>query len=162
MNALAEQFYTEEEEEKHPIEIMEDLTQWIKNIAIHHGTYDRLKYLDNIWFYQESPGFYVPFAAFEHEKDGNLTGVMNRFSALDETLNTNDRFKNIKPLYIIVAKDAKQVYSYHRKITEGGHGRWKSFSETHNFEIFPIIDVKNKEPNYFGTISKHLQEITLF
>jgi len=162
VHALAEQSYSEEEEEEHPIKIMDDLPPWIENIAKHYGTYERLKNLDNIWFYQESPGFYVPFAAFEHEKDGNLRGVMDRFSALDETLNTNDRFKKIKPLYIIVAKDAKQVNSYNRKITEGGHGRWKSFSESLGVKIFPIIEVKDRGRNYSSAISKHLQEITLF
>jgi len=138
---------------------MDDLPQWIKNIAIHCGTYDRLKYIDNIWFSLESVGFYVPFAAYEHEKDGNLRGVMDRFDALHKTLNTNDRFKNINPIYIIVARDEKQVNSYKRKITEGGHGDWKAFSESHNFYIFSLKDVKEKRSNYLRTISKHLRKI---
>ncbi len=99
-----------------------ELPSWMSDIGIQLETYSRLLYIDNLWFFQESPGFYIPIAAFEHEKDGNLRGVMDRFVALDNTLKSNIHLKDIKPLYFLVAKDDNQAESYKRKITE--HGEW--------------------------------------
>lgn len=68
-----------------------------------------MAYIYNLWFFQESPGFFIPFAAFEHKKDGNLRGVMDPFTALNNTLRSNIHFDGINPIYFLVAKDKNQI-----------------------------------------------------
>lgn len=134
-----------------------ELPSWISDIGIQLGTYSRLLHIDNLWFFQESPGFFIPFAAFEHEKDGNLRGVMDRFVALDNTLKSNIHLKDIKPLYFLVAKDDKQAGSYKRKITE--HGEWNKFKDTNELYICSLESIETIKPKYVQTLTQHLIKI---
>ena len=134
-----------------------ELPSWISDIGIQLGTYSRLLHIDNLWFFQESPGFYIPFAAFEHEKDGNLRGVMDRFVALDNTLRSNIHLKDIKPLYFLVAKDDNQAVSYKRKITE--HGEWNKFKDKNEVYIYSLELIGTNKPKYVQTLTQHLIKI---
>ncbi len=134
-----------------------ELPSWIYDIGIQLGTYSRLLHIDNLWFFQESPGFYIPFAAFEHEKDGNLRGVMDRFVALDNTLKSNIHLKDIKPLYFLIAKDYNQAESYRRKITD--HGEWSKFKNVNDFFICSRERIETNRPKYVQTLTQHLIKI---
>ncbi len=134
-----------------------DLPSWISDIGIQLGTYSRLLHIDNLWFFQESPGFFIPFAAFEHEKDGNLRGVMDRFVALEKTLKSNFHLEDIKPLYFLVAKDGNQAESYKRKIND--HGEWNKFKNTNGFYICSLERIETNKPKYVQTLTQHLINI---
>lgn len=142
------------EDEETEINHMEGLPSWILDIGKQLGTFNRLKYIDNIWFFEESPGFFIPFAAFEHEKDNDLRGVMDRFNALDKTLNSNVHLREIKPIYFLIAKDSQQAESYERKIYD--HGEWRQFSNTHKFHIYSIEQLENREPGFIQLITENL------
>ena len=140
----------EEENESNPGE----LPSWIIDIAKQLKTFNRLKFIDNIWFFEESPGFFIPFAAFEHEKDNDLRGVMDRFAALDNTLKSNVHLKEIEPLYFLISKDSQQAESYERKISE--HGEWRQFSISHKFYIYSIKQLEYREPGFVQLITENL------
>lgn len=148
---------SEEEEKNSIISLVEDLPHWISNIGEQIKTYGRLIYIDNIWFYEESRGFLIPFAAFEHEKDGNLRTVMDHLIALDKTLKSNPHLKEINPLYFLVAKDDNQAKSYERSISE--HGEWRQFRNRHKFSLISIDLIKRKDPKFVLTITDHLTTI---
>ena len=134
-----------------------ELPSWMLDIGIQMRTYSRLLHIDNLWFFQESPGFYIPFAAFEHEKDGNLRGVMDRFVALDKTLKSNTHLQDIEPLFFLVAKDNRQAESYTRKISE--HGEWNKFKNTNEFYICSLEQIETNQPKYVQTLTQHLIKI---
>ncbi len=142
------------EDEIEGIADFNELPAWISDIGNQLGTLSRLIYIDNLWFFQESPGFFIPFAAFEHEKDGNLRGVMDRFSALNNTLGSNSHFEDINPLYFLVAKDSSQAESYRRKISE--HGEWNVFKNKSQFFICSIEKVRTNNPKYVQTLTQYL------
>lgn len=133
---------------------MEKLPSWLEDVSLQVGTYKRIIYIDNIWFIEESKGFYIPFAVFEHEKDANLRSVMDRFVALNNTLNSNTRFQDIDPLYFIIAKDLTQVESYKNRITE--HGEWQDFEEKHQFFIYSIDQIEKRAGDYVSALTNHL------
>jgi len=148
------------EEDEQRVDFMAELPSWVEEIGKTIGTYGRLRYIDNLWFIQESKGYYIPFCAIEHEKDGNLEKVMNHFQSLDDTLKSNPRFESIEPLYIIVAKDDNQARSYKRRISD--HGKWKNYSEIHRLAIFSIDEVKQKIDEYIELISEQLNRTPRF
>ena len=76
---------------------LEDLPEWLKNIARDSGYYEQIRQIDNIWFMQEEGNFLIPTVVFEHERSRNYRAILDRFNALKEVLNKNLRFKNIKP-----------------------------------------------------------------
>ena len=82
---------------------------------------------------------------------------MNRFSALDETLQANTRFKNINPLYFIIANDANQVESYKNSIKR--NGKWDDFQDSHNLHILPIEYLENKENKFLKLLTGHLRAL---
>ncbi len=133
------------------------LPSWIIEIGNEKGTVSRLKQIDNIWFEEENGRFLIPFAAFEHERSNDLPGVMNRFSALDETLQANYRFKDIDPLYFIIATDVNQVERYKNSIKR--NGKWTEFQESHNLHILPIEWLEKKENKFLKILSDHLREL---
>lgn len=137
--------------------IMEDLPSWLSEIGSQLGTQQRIRYIDNLWFFEESPGFYIPFAAIEHEKDANLRGVMDRFTGLNNTLNSNKHLKDIDPLYFIVAGNSTQVESYERKINE--HGEWRLFKRDHKFFIWSKPEIETRTPKYVQILTEHLKSI---
>jgi len=134
---------------------MEELPYWILDIGTQLKTLRRLKQIDNIWFFEESPGFYSPFAVVEHEKDGGIRGVMDRFTALEDTLNSNFHFKDIKPLYFLISESEHQSHNYNNKISE--HGRWKEFERSNKFYIFSINQIKNRDPSYVQILTEHIK-----
>ena len=134
-----------------------ELPSWISDIGIQLGTYSRLLHIDNMWFFQESPGFYTPFAAFEHEKDANLRGVMDRFVALNNTLRSNIHLKDIKPIYFLVAEDETQADTYKRRINE--HGEWNKFKDTNELYICSLERIETNKPKYVQTLTQHLIKI---
>jgi len=146
-----------EEEEVLGLKIQETLPSWILEIGNVKGTVHRLKYIDNIWFYEESEGFLIPFAAFEHEKDNDLRGVMDRFSSLNETLQSNSRFRDIEPLYFVIAKDFNQVEKYKNSFKK--HGPWTKFQKSHNIHILPIEWLEKKETKFLQILSEHLRKL---
>ena len=146
-----------EEEEDWGLNNQMNLPGWIIEIGNEKGTIPRLKQIDNIWFEEEPGRFLIPFAAFEHERSNDLPGVMNRFSALDETLQANARFKNINPLYFIIANDANQVESYKNSIKR--NGKWTEFQESHNLQILPIEWLENKENKFLEMLTSHLRAL---
>ena len=93
----------------------------------------------------------------EHEKDGNLRGVMDRFVALDKTLKSNIHLKNIEPLFFLVAKDKNQAESYKRKISE--HGEWNKFKSNSDFYICSLERIETNHPKYVQTLTQHLIKI---
>jgi len=136
---------------------MDQLPPWLANISVAIGTNQRISYIDNIWFIEESKGFFIPFAIIEHEKDGNIRGVMDRFTAMDITLKNNKRFSNIKPLYIIIARDKSQVESYNNKINE--HGEWLQFYKEHKFHIYSIDDFEKLDKQILRILSSQIKEV---
>ena len=145
---------SEEEEDELGIKNQTTLPGWMIEIGNEKGTVPRLKQIDNIWFEEEHGRFLIPFAAFECERSRDLPGVMNRFSALNETLQTNSRFKDIKPLYFIIAEDMKQVESYKRSIKR--NGKWGEFQDLH---IIPIEYLEKKENKFLKILTSHIREI---
>lgn len=139
---------------------MEDLPSWLSDIGNQLGTQQRIRYIDNLWFFEESPGFYIPFAAIEHEKDANLRGVMDRFTGLNNTLNSNKHLKEIDPIYFLIAKDSNQAESYERKINE--HGEWRLFKRDHKFFIFAKPEIENRTPKYVQILTEHLKSIPYY
>ncbi len=145
---------SEEEESLISITPIEDLPSWISDIGKQMKTHKRLFYIDNLWFCEESPGFFIPFAAFEHEKDNNLRSVMDRFTALDKTLKSNFHLKEINPLYFLISKDTNQGNSYRNRISE--HGEWREFKNKNKFFVFSMDEIKNRDHNFIQIITEHL------
>lgn len=134
--------------------VMTELPSWMVDISTALRTNKRINNIDNLWFFEESKGFFIPFAIFEHEKDGNLRTVMDHFSALNNTLINNKRFKNINPLYFIIGKDDKQIESYKKRISE--HGEWRQFKQIPEFFIFSIKELEERKPEFVSTLTNHL------
>lgn len=149
-----------EEEEEEVESAFNELPSWLSDIGDQLGASSRLKYIDNIWFFEESPGFYIPFAAYEHEKDGQLRTVMDHFKALDDILKSNKHFKDITPLYFIVAKDKIQMESYEDRTSE--HGEWKQFKKDHKFFIFSKDIIENRNSKYIQILTEHLTKIPYY
>ena len=150
MNSISDK----DESEKESI----DIPSWISDIGDALGTKKRILYIDNIWFFEESEGFYIPFAVFEHEKDGALRTVMDHFVALDNTLKSNVHFKDIKPLYFLIAKDKDQLKSYQNKISE--HGEWNKFKKSHLMHLFTIDEVDRLSAEYLTKLTDHLVNLS--
>lgn len=97
---------------------------------------------------------------FEHENDGDIRSVMDRFSAVELTLNSNKRFTTISPIYILVSGDAKQAKSYKRKIKN--HGEWREFSDTHKLLILPFEEISfsfDNDRGYLQALTKQILDI---
>ncbi|MBA7584001.1 hypothetical protein ES708_25953 [subsurface metagenome] len=146
-----------EEEDDFGIKNQTSLPGWIIEIGNEKGTVSRLKQIDNIWFEEEHGRFFIPFAAFEHERSNDLPGVMNRFSALNETLQANSRFKDVDPLYFIIAEDINQVEKYKNSIKR--NGKWTEFQESHNLHILPIEWLEKKENKFLKILTGHIREL---
>ncbi|MHA1196361.1 MAG: hypothetical protein ACTSRH_10500 [Promethearchaeota archaeon] len=148
---------TEEESSIYGENQMEEIPYWLQDIGTQLKTIKRILYIDNIWFCEESPGFFIPFAVFEHEKDNNLRSVMDRFNALYKTINSNNHLKEISPLYFLIAEDKNQVSSYKNRIAS--HGEWSDFQKKNKFYIFSFEDIEKQNPDFVSIITKHLKDI---
>jgi len=149
-----EESINQEDEDTIP-NLMDKLPNWLFDIGTQLGTVRRIMYIDNIWFLDESKGFLIPFALFEHEKDGNLRTVMDHFFALNYTLSDNKRFKSIKPLYFLIGKDEMQIENYKRQIES--HGEWKNFMIEHNIFLFTYEKINS--PEFNRILNSHIREI---
>lgn len=137
--------------------IQNELPDWLQSLAKSKGTRDlqNIQQIDNIWFIEEKGNLLIPTMAFEHERTDDLRNVMDRFMTLKNTLNVSDRFKSIKPIYIIVTDDERKKGQFERKIRE--HSEWKNFKESESLEILTISDLKERSDDFLTILSSLMQ-----
>ncbi len=84
---------------------------------------------------------------------------MDRFSSLNETLQSNSRFRDIEPLYFVIAKDFNQVEKYKNSFKK--HGPWTKFQKSHYIHILPIEWLEKKETKFLQILSEHLRKLIM-
>jgi len=93
---------------------------------------------------------------WEHEISGNLRGVFSRFITLRETLEITRRYGDIRPCFVIVAKDEEQQDKYQRKIDRTG--RWKDFVNKYpeKFHVLTKSDMEERSSRLIHLVFENL------